>query len=43
MFKKKTRGVLFSSLVNRLIRNFLVIVAVLFGIRALMFTNSNPL
>ena len=40
---KKTRGVLFSSSVNRLIRNFLVIVAVLFGIRALMFTNSNPL
>ena len=28
---------LFSSSVNRLIRNFLVIVAVLFGIRALMF------
>ena len=43
MFKKKTREVLFSSSLNRFIRNFFVSVAVLFGIRALMFTKSNPL
>ena len=34
---------LFSSSLNRFSRNFLVSVAVLFGIRALMFTKSNPL
>ena len=33
---------LFSSSLNRFSRNFLVSVAVLFGIRALMFTKSNP-
>ena len=42
MFYKNSRGFLFSSSSNRLIRNFLVIVAVLFGVRALMLTDNKP-